>query len=224
MTLAWRCSTITPMTKTRAALHLARELPNGTADEHRVSAEVQSVDQTVYRADGAQSTGSPQFTAFASSETAALLAMLAQLFGAEQDLRDALEDQEREAWAQKGRISFRAELCAMFDELDSHHAHDLSQSADGCDDAAIDLLWRVGCVALHVVYEGCSISPHTRQRFFHVSEWVSSARSAFRGVPLPYTFAAYDLGEHLRHLAQRTRKLSPIHHDPVRSPHKDRTS
>jgi hypothetical protein len=130
-------------TSFRAELHIFQEFEPGGVDESPIGCKVEKSverDGSYYCAHGAPD-GHPGFTAWARSERAALLPLFAQWLGVEQDLQDALADVEREAWHKDGRTCFRTALTAVFDEIDSHHAHDVSDYSD----EDIDRLWRDGC-------------------------------------------------------------------------------
>lgn len=190
-------------TSFRAELHIFRESESGRIDESRIGCRVEANDEKVgsyYRAHGTPD-GHPGFTAWARSEHSALLALFAQWMGVEQDLQDALTDVEREAWHKEGRTCFRTALAAVFDKIDSKHAHEVSDSDDD-----VDRLWRDGCRDFGLPRNGCTILQYSGKRQFHIDAWCSRAVCACSD-PIVQAIAL-----RLGGWAKGSRKLTPIRH------------
>lgn len=159
---------------------------------------------------GAPATGRPEFTAWSEHGHAAMLAVFAKWFGVVQNLREALANVEREAWNKDGRWRFRRALSVLLDEIDSRHQHDVSENSGNpeCRNEAIDVLWRIGCAAFLVAYDGCAINSEGSP-YFLVREWVREAESAVHDVRDSvqlHSVAAQSVARQLLHLAEWTRR------------------
>jgi hypothetical protein len=151
----------------------------------------------------------PRITAWASSKNAAALAAFARWLGVQQDLRDALAALENEAWTSSmdGRERFREALAALLDDIDRGHRHGVSVASgcEECSDDAIDVLWRIGCAALGVGFQGCAIEQRYGRPHFFIGEWVTTAAAACGGASGLRSAALRSLVRQLQELAERTR-------------------
>jgi hypothetical protein len=209
----------------RVELHLgARErlsqepqpsvIPHQPLQPRAISCEVSEVEigqgRRRWFAHGAPSPGSPEFTAWSEYEHAAMLAVFAKWLGVVQPLREVLANVEREAWNKDGRWRFRRALGVLLDEIDSRHKHDISEGSENseCHNDAIDVLWRIGCAAFLVAYNGCAINPEGSPYFF-VETWIREAKLAVHDVRDSFQLhsaAAQSTARQLLHFAQSTRR------------------
>lgn len=199
----------------RVDLHLRGwEGPSKELQTSIISCELSEVEigpgRRRWFARGAPSAGSPEFTAWSEHEHAAMLAVFAKWFGVVQNLREALANVEREAWNKHGRWRFRRALGVFLDEIDSRHQHDVSEGSGNpeCRDEAIDVLWRIGCAAFLVTYDGCAINAEGSP-YFLVEAWVREAEHAVydvRDSVQLHSVAAQSVARQLLHLAEWTRR------------------
>lgn len=196
----------------RVELHLGSRA--GLSEEPRtsvISCEVSEVEigrgRRRWFAHGTPSRGGPEFTAWSDHEHAAMLAVFAKWLGVVQPLRDALAHVEREAWAKDGRSRFRRALGVLFDQIDSRHTHDVSEFSQNAEvqNDAIDALWRIGCAAFRVSYDGCAINPEGSP-FFLIDEWVRRAEFAILDSIEMQSAAEQSAGRQLQYLAEWTRR------------------
>jgi len=155
---------------------------------------------------GVPPNGIPEFTAWSGYVHAATLAVFAKWLGVVQSLRDALDDIEREAWNKDGRARFRRALGTLLDKIDSRYAHDVSEASkvSDCRNDAIDTLWHVGCIVLHIGYKGCAINTEG-DALFLIDEWVGRAELDIRYPSDMQSPAAQSIARQLWELAERTR-------------------
>lgn len=189
-------------------------MPRQLLQPRAISCEVSEVDIGQGRrrcfAHGAPASGSPEFTAWSEHEYAAMLAVFAKWLGVVQPLREALASVEREAWNKDGRWRFRRALGVLLDKIDSRHKHDVSEDSGNpeCRNDAIDVLWRVGCAAFLVAYDGCAINSEGSP-FFLVEEWVREATHSVHDVRDSFQLhsaAAQSVARQLLRFAEWTRR------------------
>jgi hypothetical protein len=196
----------------RVELHLRSQYgPSEEPPTPVISCEISEVEighgRRRWFAHGTPSKDIPEFTAWSSHRHAAMLAVFAKWLGVVQPLREALAHVEREAWAKDGRSRFRRALGVLLDKLDSRHTHDVSEFSQNSEvhNAAIDALWRIGCAAFRVAFDGCAINP-VGSPYFLIDEWVQQAELALRGSLELRSAAAQSAARQLLDLAEWTRR------------------